>query len=130
MSPRPRKKPSNPYRIYVTYLPDGRYYIGYSNKTDKLFEQYFGSSRAIKEVIIQRGTDELYKEIIAEFTIKSHAKMQEFLLQWKYRDDERCLNDMIHIRLKMSYLTEFNFIDWQPRTVTYQSYHHIRHRLS
>ena len=110
MAPRPRKKPSNPYRVYVTYLPDGRYYIGYSNKTDKLFQNYFGSSGVIKEY----SSDELNKEVIAEFDKKSHAKMQEFLLQWKYKDDERCINDMIHIRLKMSYLTEFEFIEWKP----------------
>ena len=110
MAPRPRKKPSNPYRVYVTYLPDGRYYIGYSNKTDKLFQNYFGSSGVIKEY----SSDELNKEVIAEFDKKSHAKMQEFLLQWKYKDDERCINDMIHIRLKMSYLTEFKFIEWKP----------------
>ena len=110
MAPRPRKKPSNPYRVYVTYLPDGRYYIGYSNKSDKLFQNYFGSSGIIKEY----SSDELTKEIIAEFDKKSHAKMQEFLLQWKYKDDERCINDMIHIRLKMSYLTEFEFIEWKP----------------
>ena len=110
MSPRPRKKPSNPYRVYVTYLPDGRYYIGYSNKTDKLFQKYFGSSVVIK----QCNPEELTKEVIAEYDKKSHAKMQEFLLQWKYRDDPRCLNDMIHIRLKMSYLTEFKPIDWKP----------------
>ena len=110
MTPRPRKKPSNPYRVYVTYLPDGRYYIGYSNKTDKLFEKYFGSSVVIK----QCNPEELTKEVIAEYDKKSHAKMQEFLLQWKYRDDPRCLNEMMHIRLKMSYLTEFKPIDWKP----------------
>ena len=127
MTPRPRKKPSNPYRVYVTYLPDGRYYIGYSNKTDKLFQKYFGSSVVIK----QCNPDELTKEVIAEFDKKSHAKMQEFLLQWKYRDDERCLNEMIHIRLKMSYLTEFKFIEWKPHSAAaYQSYHTLRHSLS
>ena len=110
MTPRPRKKPSNPYRVYVTYLPDGRYYIGYSNKTDKLFQKYFGSSVVIK----QCNPDELTKEVIAEFDKKSHAKMQEFLLQWKYRDDPRCLNEMMHIRLKMSYLTELKPIEWKP----------------
>ena len=110
MTPRPRKKPSNPYRVYVTYLPDGRYYIGYSNKTDKLFQKYFGSSVVIK----QCNPEELTKEVIAEFDKKSHAKMQEFLLQWKYRDDPRCLNEMMHIRLKMSYLTEFKPIEWKP----------------
>ena len=110
MSPRPRKKLSIPYRVYVTYLPDGRYYIGFSHKSPKLFEKYYGSSGVIKEY----SSDELTKEVIAEFDKKSHAKMQEFLLQWKYKDDERCINDMIHIRLKMSYLTEFEFIEWKP----------------
>ena len=110
MSPRPRKKLSIPYRVYVTYLPDGRYYIGFSHKSPKLFEKYYGSSGVIKEY----SSDELTKEVIAEFDKKSHAKMQEFLLQWKYKDDERCINDMIHIRLKMSYLTEFKFIEWKP----------------
>ena len=110
MSPRPRKKLSIPYRVYVTYLPDGRYYIGFSHKSPKLFEKYYGSSGVIKEY----SSDELNKEVIAEYDKKSHAKMQEFLLQWKYKDDERCINDMIHIRLKMSYLTEFEFIEWKP----------------
>ena len=110
MSPRTPKKPPIPYRVYVTYLPDGRYYIGYSNKTDKLFEKYFGSSGVIKET----NPDELKKELIAEFDKKSHAKVQEFLLQWKYRDDERCINDMIHLRLRLSYLKDFTPIEWTP----------------
>ena len=110
MSPRPRKKPSNPYRVYVTYLPDGRYYIGFSHKSPKLFEKYYGSSGVIKEY----SSDELNKEVIAEYDKKSHAKMQEFLLQWKYRDDERCINDMIHLRLRLSYLKDFEYVDWNP----------------
>ena len=114
MPPRPRKKPPIPYRVYVTYLPDGRYYIGYSNKTDKLFLKYFGSARIIKEYLQYSEIAPLTKEIIATFNKKSHAKMQEFLLQWKYRDDERCINDMIHLRLRMSYLKDFKEIDWTP----------------
>ena len=62
MTPRPRKKPSNPYRVYVTYLPDGRYYIGYSNKTDKLFQKYFGSSVVIKE----HSPEELTKDSVLQ----------------------------------------------------------------
>ena len=111
MSPRPRKKLSIPYRVYVTYLPDGRYYIGFSHKSPKLFEKYYGSSGVIKEY----SSDELNKEVIAEYDKKSHAKMQEFLLQWKYRDDERCINDMIHLRLRLSYLKDFTPIDWTPK---------------
>ena len=37
------------HRVYCTYFPDGRYYIGYSGKTDKQFEKYYGSSNIIKE---------------------------------------------------------------------------------
>ena len=111
MSPRPRKKLSIPYRVYVTYLPDGRYYIGFSHKSPKLFEKYYGSSGVIKEY----SSDELNKEVIAEYDKKSHAKMQEFLLQWKYRDDERCINDMIHLRLRLSYLKDFTPIEWTPK---------------
>ena len=112
MAPRPPKKPPIPYRVYVTYLPDGRYYIGYSQKTDKLFEKYYGSARIIKEY---KDSSLLTKEIIAKFTTKSHAKVQEFLLQWKYRDDPLCINDMIHLRLRLSYLKEFQYIEWEPR---------------
>ena len=111
MTPRPRKKPSNPYRVYVTYLPDGRYYIGYSQKPDKQWEKYYGSARIIKEY---KDPSVLTKEVIAEYTTKSHAKMQEFLLQWKYRDDDRCINDMVHLRLRLSYLKNFQPIDWIP----------------
>jgi len=115
MSPTPRKKPSIPYRVYVTYLPDGRYYIGFSHKTDKLFENYFGSSGVIKEYIKENESSLLSKEIIAEFSKKSHAKVQEFLLQWKCRDDPNCINDMIHLRLRLSYLKDFTPIDWSPK---------------
>ena len=111
MTPTTRKKPSIPYRVYVTYLPDGRYYIGYSQKPDKQWEKYYGSARIIKEY---KDPSVLTKEVIAEYTTKSHAKMQEFLLQWKYRDDDRCINDMVHLRLRLSYLKNFQPIDWIP----------------
>ena len=111
MTPRPRKKPSIPYRVYVTYLPDGRYYIGYSQKPDKQWEKYYGSARIIKEY---KDPSVLQKELIAEYTTKSHAKMQEFLLQWQCRDDPLCINDMVHLRLRLSYLKNFTPIDWIP----------------
>ena len=111
MAPTTRKKPSIPYRVYVTYLPDGRYYIGYSQKPDKQWEKYYGSARITKEY---KDPSVLTKEVIAEYTTKSHAKMQEFLLQWKYRDDDRCINDMVHLRLRLSYLKNFQPIDWIP----------------
>ena len=112
MAPKTTKKPSIPYRVYVTYLPDGRYYIGYSQKPDKLFEKYYGSARIIKEY---KDPSALTKEVIAKYSTKSHAKMLEFLLQWKYRDDDRCINDMVHLRLRLSYLKEFKEVAWSPK---------------
>ena len=39
------------HRVYVTYFPDGRYYIGYSGKTEKQFEKYLETiNRQIKDI--------------------------------------------------------------------------------
>jgi hypothetical protein len=103
--PKEKKK----HRVYCTYFPDGRYYIGYSCKTDKQFEKYFGSSTIVKESV-----EELNKEIIAEYPSRAPAKMQEFLLQWQQREDPNCLNDMLHIRIRSSFLKEFKPIEWRP----------------
>ena len=102
-------KEKKKHRVYCTYFPDGRYYIGYSCKTDIQFEKYFGSSTIVKE-----SNDELQKEVVAEYDKRAPAKMQEFLLQWQQRHDELCLNDMLHIRIRSSFLKEFEPIDWRP----------------
>jgi len=104
------KRVSKIHRVYVTYFPDGRYYIGYSCKPEKQFEKYFGSSSIIKET-----SDELQKEVILQTSKRNHAKIQEFLLQWQCRHDSMCLNDMIHIRLRLKYLSEFTPVIWAPR---------------
>ena len=39
------------HRVYCTYLPDKRYYIGYSCKTEKQFEKYYGSNTIVKEAL-------------------------------------------------------------------------------
>ena len=49
MVKRKKTKEKKKHRVYCTYFPDGRYYIGYSCKTDKQFEKYFGSSAIVKE---------------------------------------------------------------------------------
>ena len=105
-----RKKVPKTHRVYCTYFPDGRYYIGYSCKTEKLYEKYYGSSNIVKEY-----EGELTKETIVEYNTRAPAKIQEFLLQWQQRKDENCLNDMIHIRLRMSYLKDFEPIEWSPQ---------------
>ena len=104
-----KAKQKKKHRVYCTYFPDGRYYIGYSCKTDKQFEKYYGSSAIIKE-----STEELVKEIIAEYDTRAPAKMQEFLLQWQQRHDEGGINDMLHVRIRSSFLKDFEPIDWTP----------------
>ena len=104
-----KKKEPKKHRVYCTYFPDGRYYIGYSCKTDKQFEKYFGSSTIVKESI-----DELRKEVIAEYKTRAPAKMQEFLLQWQQRHDDCCINDMLHVRIRSSFLKDFEPIHWSP----------------
>ena len=121
---RKRKKvPKKVHRVYCTYFPDGRYYIGYSGKTDKQYEKYFGSSTIVKEY-----EGELKKETIKEYDQKSHAKMAEFLLQWQQRNDPLCLNDMINIRLRMSHLTAFEPLNWSP-TSPQQLQFYLEHLL-
>lgn len=105
-----KRKIQKKHRVYCTYFPDGRYYIGYSGKTDKLYEKYFGSSTLIKEY----EGDDLKKETIAEYDKKNYAKIQEFLLQWQYRADPKCLNDMINIRLRLTHLEDFEPTSWKP----------------
>lgn len=112
-----RKNKSEPkvHRVYCTYLPEGTYYIGYSCKTEKLYEKYFGSSKEILERMKQNPEDHGFeKETIAVYTKKSHAKALEHLLQWEFRFDEKCLNDMWNVRLRLSHLKDMEIPEWKP----------------
>ena len=114
LMPKPRKKKSlekKVHRVYCTYFPDGKYYIGYSCKPRRLYEKYYGSGRLVKEY-----EGELVKETIAVFTNKNQAKMQEMMLQLENRHDEDCINDMIHIRLRLSHLKDFEPTEWEPKS--------------
>ena len=59
---------------------------------------------------------ELTKETIRVFSNRNQAKLLEMLLQLENRLDEDCINDMIHIRLRMSQIKEFEPIEWEPKT--------------
>ena len=109
------KKQKPVFKVYCTYFPDQTYYIGFSTKTGTAYEKYFGSNSDILRMV-KEGNHELRKETIAEFDKRSFAKMQEFLLQWQCRKDPNCRNDMINIRLRMSHLTEFESVDWKPKS--------------
>ena len=118
LKPRRKKTKREPkiHRVYCTYFSDGRYYIGYSCKTEKQFEKYFGSSSIVTEAI--QNNETLQKEVILQTPNRNEAKIQEFLLQWQCRHDSLCLNDMIHIRLRLKYLSEFTPVVWAPKHST------------
>tara|TARA_R110002167_G_scaffold351299_1_gene563820 strand:+ start:383 stop:760 length:378 start_codon:yes stop_codon:yes gene_type:complete len=109
---RKKKEPKEKqvHRVYVTYFPNGNYYIGYSGKTQKLYEKYYGSSRYVLEY-----DGDLEKETIAEYTKKSHAKCVEAILQWENRHDEKMLNDMWNVRLRLSHLSDLTIPEWSPK---------------
>ena len=117
---RRKKKSLHPkeHRVYCTYFPDGRYYIGYSCKPPKQWDKYYGSSREIREYTTE-DQQQLKKELIVTYNNKNQAKLQEMLLQLQYRYDDNCINDMIHIRLRLKYLTDFEPVDWEP--LSYES---------
>ena len=110
--PKRKKKPAEKkvHRVYCTYFPDGRYYIGYSCKSERLFEKYYGSSKIVKEY-----EGELFKETIVEYDTRNKAKLQELLLQLQQFNDPLCLNDMLHIRLNRRHLKDFAPIRWTPQ---------------
>ena len=106
-------KEAKKYRVYVTYFPDGRYYIGFSQKNEKQYKKYFGSSKEILEI----DTSILVKDTIVIYKEKNKAKMQEFLLQWQCRKDPNCINDMLNIRLRSKFLENFIPVVWSPRDI-------------
>ena len=110
------KKVKPDFKVYCTSFPDGTYYIGFSTKMGTAYDKYFGSNKEILEMV-KAGNHELKKVTIAVYEKRSHAKIQEFLLQWENRHDPRMRNDMINVRLRMSHLKDFEPVAWAPPQV-------------
>ena len=110
------KKQKKVFRVYCTYLPDNTYYIGFSSRDDKQYEKYFGSNKTILQEVKENPESHGYtKETIGVFEKQSHAKFVEAMLQIKYRHDPKCLNDMLHLRMRLSYLKDVEVPDWKPK---------------
>ena len=113
-----KRKPKKLYRVYCTYYPNGQYYIGFSTKEGKPYEKYFGSNKDILQLVKENPDSHgLVKETIFVTEKRAEARMQEFLLQWENRHDPYILNDMINIRLRMSFLKGFQPVDWKPSNI-------------
>ena len=100
--PKKKKKPKMIYKVYLTKLEDGRFYIGYTGKEGKALDRYFGSSKTIKEY---KGKKE--KVILDKYEKISHAQYREMLLQIKYLKDPMCINGTIRCQLLIKGLQDF-----------------------
>ena len=74
---------------------NNEYYIGMTSKTGTPLENYFGSSKR------SSAWEDKEKVILYETERKSEAKYLEAFLQMCHRSDERCVNDMLNLRINM-----------------------------
>ena len=112
------KRGEKSYKVYVTFYTDGTKYVGFTSKTGKALESYFGSNTP-KDKLVD------HKEIVFESNSKATAKLFELLLQLsimdslenvnvattflgsessKKRSTQPYLNDMLNIRIRASHV--------------------------
>ena len=85
-----QKQTKSVYNVYITYYTDGSFYIGFTSKTGKALESYFGSN-TIKDKLVD------HKQIVFTSTSKATAKLFELLLQLSAMDSPKCVNDMLEL---------------------------------
>lgn len=111
-----KTKPKKVYRVYVTYFPNGEYYIGFSTKEGKAYDKYFGSNKDILALVKENPDSHgLIKETIFESEKRSYARAVEAILQWDNRKDPLCRNDMWNVRLRLSHLRDLEVPEWKPK---------------
>lgn len=99
---RPRKTPKT-YKVYVVYsVHANEFYVGMSSKTGHAYENYYGSGSQTDK------WEDKVKVTLAELPMKSAAKLGEICLQLRFRRDPRCINDMLNIRCRGSFLSDFD----------------------
>ena len=94
----PKKKKKIPpiWKIYLTWSQlNNEYYLGLTSKTGKALDNYFGSSKR------SSSWEDKDKVILYETERKSEGKYLEAFLQMCYRHDDRCVNDMLNLRINM-----------------------------
>jgi hypothetical protein len=118
MNKRRLKRGEKSYKVYVTFYIDSSKYVGFTSKTGKALETYFGSNKP-KDKLVDR------KEIVFESNSKATAKLFELLLQLsvfdslentnvattflgsgpsKKRSTQTYLNDMLNVRVRASHI--------------------------
>ncbi len=94
-----RKQTEQVYKVYVTHYTDHSFYIGFTSKSGKALESYFGSN-TIKDKLVD------HKKIVFTSTSKATAKLFELLLQLSNIDTPGCVNDMLNVRVRASHMRD------------------------
>jgi hypothetical protein len=118
MNKRRLKRGEKSYKVYVVFYTDSSKYVGFTSKTGKALESYFGSNTP-KDKLVDN------KEIVFESKSKATAKLFELLLQLsvmdslentnvattflgskssKKRSTQTYLNDMLNVRVRASHI--------------------------
>ena len=81
--PRKKKEPQV-HRVYCTYFPNGDYYIGYSGKTEKLYEKYYGSSKYVLEYkgLLEKETIAKYENLYCSCSSRRDVERALRLRMW------------------------------------------------
>ena len=82
------------YVYKITCKITGEYYFGSSFSAKR--NSYWGSGRIIKERISKYGKENFIKEILGEFDdrVEAHKVENEYIE--KFRNDDKCLNQMLN----------------------------------
>jgi predicted GIY-YIG superfamily endonuclease len=92
--PAKKKKQKPIYKVYiVTSREEDSFYIGMTQKVGKELENYFGSSKR------SQSWPDKKKVVLYSTERKSEARLMELYLQLVYREDDRCVNDMLNVRI-------------------------------
>ena len=82
------------YVYKITCLVTGEYYFGSSFRANS--DSYWGGGRKIRERIAQYGKENFVKEILEEFDDRVEANKKENQYIEKFRNDDKCLNQMLN----------------------------------
>ena len=93
------KRTEQVYKVYITHYTDTCFYIGFTQKSGKALESYFGSN-TIKDKLVS------HKEIVFTSKSKATAKLFELLLQLSIMDSPKCVNDMLNVRVRASHMRD------------------------
>ena len=82
------------YVYKITCKITGEFYFGSSYEAKR--DRYWGTGRKIKERILKYGKENFVKEILGEFDDRVDAHKKENQYIEKFRNDDKCLNQMLN----------------------------------